>query len=80
MESDEEREAYCKEIGAQSALPKIIVAMRQKLDLISFSLVVQMKLENGPSENGTLLHKPLVLFIQIWKEHLYWHKLLNTMI
>ncbi|AOW26162.1 GTP-binding protein YchF [Candida albicans L26] len=36
MESDEEREAYCKEIGAQSALPKIIVAMRQKLDLISF--------------------------------------------
>ncbi|CAD1809880.1 Obg-like ATPase 1 [Candida parapsilosis] len=36
MGSDEEREAYCKEIGAQSALPKIIVAMRQKLDLISF--------------------------------------------
>lgn len=36
MASDEEREAYCKEIGAQSALPKIIVAMRQKLDLISF--------------------------------------------
>ena len=36
MESNEEREAYCKEIGAQSALPKIIVAMRQKLDLISF--------------------------------------------
>ena len=36
MESDEEREAYCKENGAQSALPKIIVAMRQKLDLISF--------------------------------------------
>lgn len=36
MESDEEREAYCKEIDAQSALPKIIVAMRQKLDLISF--------------------------------------------
>ncbi|KAK6198827.1 P-loop containing nucleoside triphosphate hydrolase protein [Scheffersomyces amazonensis] len=36
METDEEREAYCKEIGAQSALPKIILAMRQKLDLISF--------------------------------------------
>ncbi|KAK6463286.1 P-loop containing nucleoside triphosphate hydrolase protein [Scheffersomyces coipomensis] len=36
MESDEERDAYCKELGAQSALPKIIVAMRQKLDLISF--------------------------------------------
>lgn len=36
MASDEEREAYCKEIGAQSALPKIIIAMRQKLDLISF--------------------------------------------
>lgn len=36
MESDEEREAYLKEIGGQSALPKIITAMRQKLDLISF--------------------------------------------
>ena len=36
MGSDEEREEYCKEIGAQSALPKIIVSMRQKLDLISF--------------------------------------------
>ncbi|CAN3499964.1 obg-like ATPase 1 [Diutina catenulata] len=36
MESDEEREAYCKEIGAESALPKIIVSMRKKLDLISF--------------------------------------------
>ncbi|EMG47754.1 GTP-binding protein [Candida maltosa Xu316] len=36
METDDEREAYCKEVGAQSALPKIIVAMRQKLDLISF--------------------------------------------
>ncbi|KAI3406380.1 OLA1 [Candida oxycetoniae] len=36
MATDEEREAYCKEIGAQSALPKIIVSMRQKLDLISF--------------------------------------------
>ncbi|CAI5757933.1 unnamed protein product [Candida verbasci] len=36
MSSDEEREAYCKEVGAQSALPKIIIAMRQKLDLISF--------------------------------------------
>lgn len=36
MENDEEREAYCKEIGVQSALPKIIVSMRQKLDLISF--------------------------------------------
>lgn len=36
MESDEEREAYLKEIGTQSALPKIITSMRQKLDLISF--------------------------------------------
>jgi GTP-binding protein YchF len=36
MGSDEEREAYLKEIGAQSALPKIILAMRKKLDLISF--------------------------------------------
>lgn len=36
MASEEERDAYCKEIGATSALPKIIVAMRQKLDLISF--------------------------------------------
>lgn len=36
MENDEERDAYCKEVGAVSALPKIIVAMRQKLDLISF--------------------------------------------
>lgn len=36
METDEEREAYCKELGAQSALPKIITTMRQKLDLISF--------------------------------------------
>ena len=36
MSSDEEREAYCKEIGAESALPKIITVMRQKLDLISF--------------------------------------------
>ncbi|ODV80922.1 GTP-binding protein YchF [Suhomyces tanzawaensis NRRL Y-17324] len=36
MGSDEERDAYCKEIGATSALPKIIVSMRQKLDLISF--------------------------------------------
>lgn len=36
MENDEERDAYCKEVGAISALPKIIVAMRQKLDLISF--------------------------------------------
>lgn len=36
LETDEEREAYCKEIGAQSALPKIITTMRQKLDLISF--------------------------------------------
>lgn len=36
MADDAEREAYCKELGATSALPKIIVAMRQKLDLISF--------------------------------------------
>ncbi|CAH6722284.1 obg-like ATPase 1 [[Candida] jaroonii] len=36
MGSDEEREAYLKEIGTQSALPKIITSMRQKLDLISF--------------------------------------------
>lgn len=36
MESDEERDAYCKELGATSALPKIITTMRQKLDLISF--------------------------------------------
>lgn len=36
MESDEERAAYCKEIGAESILPKVITTMRQKLDLISF--------------------------------------------
>lgn len=36
MADDAERDAYCKELGATSALPKIIVAMRQKLDLISF--------------------------------------------
>lgn len=36
LETDEEREAYCKEIGAQSILPKVITTMRQKLDLISF--------------------------------------------
>lgn len=36
METDDEREAYLKEIGTQSALPKIITTMRQKLDLISF--------------------------------------------
>lgn len=36
METDDERDAYCKELGAQSALPKIITTMRQKLDLISF--------------------------------------------
>lgn len=36
MESDEERDAYCKEIGATSVLPKVITTMRQKLDLISF--------------------------------------------
>lgn len=36
MSDDAERDAYCKELGATSALPKIIVAMRQKLDLISF--------------------------------------------
>lgn len=36
METDEERDAYCKEVGAVSALPKIITTMRQKLDLISF--------------------------------------------
>lgn len=36
MGSDEEREAYLKEIGTTSALPKVITSMRQKLDLISF--------------------------------------------
>lgn len=36
MATDEEREAECKAIGATSALPKIITAMRSKLDLISF--------------------------------------------
>ena len=36
MADDAERDAYCKELGATSALPKIIVSMRQKLDLISF--------------------------------------------
>lgn len=36
MENDDERDAYCKELGATSALPKIITTMRQKLDLISF--------------------------------------------
>ncbi|CCE82484.1 Piso0_002211 [Millerozyma farinosa CBS 7064] len=36
MESDAERDEYCKELGASSALPKIITTMRQKLDLISF--------------------------------------------
>lgn len=45
MESDEERDAYLKEIGGQSALPKIITAMRQKLDLISF-------FTGGPDEVG----------------------------
>lgn len=36
METDDERDAALKEIGAVSALPKIIVTMREKLDLISF--------------------------------------------
>lgn len=36
METDAERDAYLKEIGTVSALPKIITSMRQKLDLISF--------------------------------------------
>lgn len=36
METDAEREAYCTEIKATSALPKIVITMRQKLDLISF--------------------------------------------
>ncbi len=36
METDEEREEELKKIGAVSALPKIIVTMREKLDLISY--------------------------------------------
>ncbi|CAN6674017.1 obg-like ATPase 1 [Trichomonascus vanleenenianus] len=36
METDEEREAELKSIGAQSALPKIITTMRSTLNLISF--------------------------------------------
>lgn len=36
METDAERDAECEKIGATSALPKIITAMRSKLDLISF--------------------------------------------
>ncbi|KAM9903984.1 hypothetical protein OXX79_003033 [Metschnikowia pulcherrima] len=36
LETDEEREAYIKEVGAGSSFPKIITTMRNKLDLISF--------------------------------------------
>lgn len=36
METDEEREEECKKVGTTSAVPKIIVAMRNLLDLISF--------------------------------------------
>lgn len=36
MADDAERDAYTKELGATSALPKIITTMRQTLDLISF--------------------------------------------
>ncbi|GMM38571.1 Obg-like ATPase [Saccharomycopsis crataegensis] len=43
METDEEREEELKNIGAVSALPKIIVTMREKLDLISY-------FTGGPSE------------------------------
>lgn len=36
METDEEREEEEKRLGIQSVLPKIILTMRKKLDLISF--------------------------------------------
>lgn len=53
METDEEREEELKKIGAQSALPKIITTMRQKLDLISYFTCGPQEVREWTIRRGT---------------------------
>lgn len=53
MDSDEEAEAYLKEIGAVTSLPKIITTMRQTLGLISFFTSGADEVREWTIRNGT---------------------------
>lgn len=53
METDAEREEEEKRIGAQSALPKIILTMRKKLDLISFFTCGEQECREWTIRDGT---------------------------
>lgn len=53
MDTEEEAEAYLKEIGATCALPKIITTMRQTLGLISFFTSGTDEVREWTIRNGT---------------------------
>lgn len=53
METEEEAEAYLKEIGATTSLPKIITTMRQTLGLISFFTSGADEVREWTIRNGT---------------------------
>lgn len=53
MDTEEEAEAYLKEIGATTSLPKIITTMRQTLGLISFFTSGADEVREWTIRNGT---------------------------
>lgn len=53
FETDEEVKEECKKVGADSALPKVIVAMRKALDLGSFFTVGPDEVRQWTIRNGT---------------------------
>lgn len=53
FETEEEVKEECKKVGAESALPKVIVAMRKALDLGSFFTVGPDEVRQWTLRNGT---------------------------
>lgn len=53
FETEEEAKEECKKVGAESALPKVIVAMRKALDLSSFFTVGPDEVRQWTIRNGT---------------------------
>lgn len=53
FETEEEAKEECKKVGAESALPKVIVAMRKALDLGSFFTVGPDEVRQWTIRNGT---------------------------
>lgn len=53
FETDEEVKEECKKVGAESALPKVVVQMRKALDLGSFFTVGPDEVRQWTIRNGT---------------------------